>query len=494
MPLLSSSSVAPRWPAILWFAAALLACLIVAIINRGPLYYFDTAGYLEHGQRTLSSLGISVEPQGAAQSGTAQNTEAETDNVVVGSRSALYSLLLTVLTVTTGPMGLVLVHSLALMSALWMIARAATRELPNAASVAATTALPVLAASLTALPFYTAYMMPDIFAAVLILIAAGLAAFGREMSLPERLFALGLGVVAVVVHPSHLLMAVLLIPVVALAALALKRQRFWLPPLLMTLIVLGGIAERMAFRQVVKTVKDAEVVYQPFLTARVIADGPGLAVLEENCPDETLATCALYEALQVSDDPWRLTASHILFQRSSELGSYRLLPAETQKAVADEQIRFFLKVLVERPFGLTLAFLRNTLEQANLYSVQYTVPTPENLEAVHKLTDLAPPVFDTIRLLGARESADRLTGLHGALYAAAALIVVVLIVLPQKGPPLPMRVLTLVILAGILINAFVCGGVSQPSDRYGARVAFLLPMAAAFILIFQAGASHARHK
>jgi hypothetical protein len=36
---------------------------------------------------------------------------------------------------------------------------------------------------------------------------------------------------------------------------------------------------------------------------------------------------------------------------------------------------------------------------------------------------------------------------------------------------------------GILVNALVCGGISQPATRYGARVIWLLPMLATLLAL-----------
>jgi hypothetical protein len=483
---------APRAPdgwgqAILWYISALFACLFVALINKGALYYFDTAGYLEQGQSTLNSIGLfeaEMEADGTAAGG---GDAALPDGVVVGSRSAIYSTIMTALRFTTGINGLVLAQVAALMLSIWIVARVAARQFLHGRSVAATTAIPILAASFGSLPFYTAYLMPDIFAPILILVASTFAIFSRDMTFLEIVLALGLGLVAAVTHPSHLIIAVLLLPVVAIASVAMARSRWWLAPLLMGLIVLGGFAERAIFASAVKSVKSSEVVYQPFLTARTIADGPGLAVLQDRCPDAEIPTCVLYEALQKSDDPWRLTASHIMFETSPSLGSFKFLSLEDQARVAHDQIPFFLTVLRERPIALTLSFLQNTLDQANLFSIQYTIPTTQTLINVHKITDIAPSSFEGIRLLDQRTQLSWLTMVHGALYAVSALLVVVIVVLPQKAPPLAFRAFAMVIFVGILINAFVCGGVSQPSDRYGARVAFLLPIATSFILLFYSG-------
>jgi hypothetical protein len=40
-----------------------------------------------------------------------------------------------------------------------------------------------------------------------------------------------------------------------------------------------------------------------------------------------------------------------------------------------------------------------------------------------------------------------------------------------------------VLLAGVVANAVACGALSAPNGRYGARVAFLVPLAAAVVLL-----------
>ena len=40
------------------------------------------------------------------------------------------------------------------------------------------------------------------------------------------------------------------------------------------------------------------------------------------------------------------------------------------------------------------------------------------------------------------------------------------------------------VLLGVLANALVCGGISQPATRYGARVIWLLPLTATIMMIF----------
>ena len=75
------------------------------------------------------------------------------------------------------------------------------------------------------------------------------------------------------------------------------------------------------------------------------------------------------------------------------------------------------------------------------------------------------------------------TALQTGAYMLAFLVIIVLGLLPHRVPG-PVRLLALMLLAGILANALICGAVSQPATRYGARVSWLLPFAAVVLAMF----------
>ena len=66
--------------------------------------------------------------------------------------------------------------------------------------------------------------------------------------------------------------------------------------------------------------------------------------------------------------------------------------------------------------------------------------------------------------------------LQAALYIAA--LAIILTICAQRATPPPLRTFLLLALVGIVVNAAICGGVSQPASRYGARVIWLLPATA----------------
>ena len=481
---------------LLWYAVALAACLAVLAVNREPLFYFDTFGYLAKGYKSLAMLGFGPPPDAAA-GGDAATAAAAAAGVVAGAagsgasvdgtHSVPYSLFLALLARGQALSAVALVNAALVLVSMWLTARVLRRDLALALPVPMLVALPVIVAATSSLPFYVAYVMPDIFTPVLILMVALLSIAVHRMQRCEIALALGLGWAAALSHLSHPAIALLLLPVSAVVALVLAGRRWWLAPLLVASFVLLPLAEKEAFKVSVETVSRAEVSYKPFLTARLIQDGPGLAYLDAHCPDPAIATCPLWQALQASDDPYRLTASHIIFEKSARLGSLQHLDAAEQRRVSDAQIDFFFAVLADRPVATVTAVTRNALRQAGMVDIDMTLPgkgTREWLADWNRSEPASAVSLGRLTTEGAWQAG--LGRLHAAVYAVSALLLVG-VMLGLGRLPAAMRLLVLVVLAGILANAVVCGGVSQPATRYGARVAWLLPLVATLTLLVRAG-------
>ena len=160
--------------------AAILLCLAVLVVNHGPLYYFDTGSYFKQGNATLSLI-LPEDTQSAGAVGA--NQIAQTDDTTNGSRSMIYALLVAVFWRLDALGGIALVNLAAVLLSVWLVVRAARRTGLLQRSGMSLIAIPLLAAAVTALPFYIAYVMPDIFAPVLLILIAAVVAMGREMTL-----------------------------------------------------------------------------------------------------------------------------------------------------------------------------------------------------------------------------------------------------------------------------------------------------------------------
>ncbi|MEE9426550.1 MAG: hypothetical protein V3V25_00255 [Paracoccaceae bacterium] len=472
---------------VLWFFVALVGCLYIYFLNGGPTFYFDTGSYIDRGYGLLSHFFDIPTVRNAALnldgSVVAELDPKETVRAVGGTRSPVYSVIVGGLASLRHLEAIAWIHAALVLAAIWLPIRITARHFFADMSVAKSVGLTVLLSSLGSLPFYVAFIMPDIFAPILILMLATLTAYSRTMLWWEILFAFSLAGLAIVVHISHIAMAVLLFPCILVLAFLYSRKMWWFAPLLVAMLLGVGAGEQFGFRAAVSSNSGKEVTILPFLTARLIHDQVGYDYLESHCPSDDIPTCKLFQSLSISDDPMRFTASHILFSRESHLGSFQFIEYSEQKEIANRQFGFFFDVLKQYPFRTAISFLRNTLVQVKMNSVDMTLQSAEIIKFMDALNGLSDGGFEDGRLTSDVSWLGPVNILHQLLYGISFSVAAVLVLWPRLLPG-QVRILVIVIGLGILANAFILGGVSQPATRYGSRVIWLLPFAATFCLIF----------
>ncbi len=457
-------------------AAAAMGSLSVYLANGAPLFYFDTAGYLSQGHSMLDAVADAVFPASASGpelSQSAPTPPSPPDRSVDASRSAVYALALSGLDALAG-LDIVVFLNLGL---IWLALLLVARRIgsPHMLPALRLASLALLAACLGALPFYVAYLMPDILAPVMILMLALIFTYFPQMSRGELLASGMLVLAAVVAHPSHLLIAAVMLPVGLLASPVMARRRLWISVGLIGLLVGVGVAEKFLYAAAVEYFEKKETRYLPFMTARLIVDGPGMTYLASHCPDPELATCALYDELSAGEDTAKLDAPSILFSTSEETGSYKRLSDQHQQAISHEQPEFVLNVVRVAPLAVIGALARNTAVQLSYFRIDMTVPDAGLLAELDNQYGRAATNLRNGRLV---TNPDRwmvpLARLHAALYGVSVLAIV-WILLKARRHRKELWIFTGLVVAGILANALVCGGVSEPAYRYGARVIFLIP-------------------
>lgn len=474
---------------VLWVGAALVALLWVFLANGHVLFYFDSLFYLDIGDRILKAILPTPDPVTAAGAGSAAEAPATIEGSGANASRSFVFALITGIFLRAQNLGL-----FALAQALLTVATSlllAMRLLPAAGPrrpILRLAMLPLIVSAFGALPFYVAYLMPDLLAPLGLLAAAALIIFGRAMSWVELALFWCLAVLSAVSHLSHLALMAALVPVALLAAPLVARRRWWLPALWMASVVLAGMLPILALKLAVSQSTVGEgtegtITFNPFITARIVVDGPGLKFLDAHCPDARIATCRLHDALSWSDDPWRITASHILFETETPLASYRLLPIEEQEAIAHEQIRFFRMVLAEYPTGVLLSFLRNMMQQAATTSIEMTLPSPPVIELTENLSGYAAEALQHGRVTMDQSWRRFADPAHQVFYALSLAAIFWLLLWRAQVLSSTTRLFVIVVLLGVLANALICGGISQPAPRYGARMAWLLPYLATLLAV-----------
>jgi len=435
------------------------------IPNWHPYLFWDTYGYFLQGKAyvhlAMAGVGVLPEPPEVAEGwvGAAGRMLARDPSI----RSPTWSLLTYICAIAGG---------FWLLAAINALVAAATVELAMLRLFALEPAARVLVlaglAAFTALPWFASYLMPDLYAGLMILAAMLLCFAWETMRGIERLLALALYLAALTFHTSHLLLGVLLVFLAAglSAPWPVRRGRLLRLSLSVSaaavLLLAGGW---LAFGETSLTPRSP-----PFLLARSWEDGPARSYLTAVCPAAGWAICRHIDSLAP-------TAQEFLW-RSED--SYWGMDLATRAAMRREQIAIVVRAIAADPLRQLGAGLANTVRQAFSLGLDDFV--------LGRGAAVTPTDYTFVYLPLAPAATLGLGGFSAVLYASTALAVVTLAALWRRGRLSPGdRRLVLFALAALLLNAAICGALSGPFPRYQARVVWLLPLLAAALALRPGG-------
>jgi hypothetical protein len=320
----------------------------------------------------------------------------------------------------------------------------------------------------TALPWFAAQLMPDLFTGLLILALGLLALAPRTLSRGERGWLVGFASFMVAAHQSHLLLAVLLLPVLILLGRLGWRdaRRLMIAPALAAVALIG-----------VNLVAHHRAALSPygnvFLLARVIYDGPGMRALTRGCPRQHWRLCPYL-------DTFPPTADLFLWRSDGPLAR-----AGGAELVSTEANAIITAALVAEPATELNAVLRNGLRQlARFATGDGLTAWPDTVTPwIHR--DF--PRWEAATYDAARQTQDRLAvpgwliALHRAVAIGGVVLCIALLPLAWTRRPIVAGFILLVLLA-LPLNALITGGLSGPHDRYQSRVMWLPPLLAALTI------------
>ena len=447
------------------FLAAILLLLWPALLNGGPLVFFDSASYLDQGRQAVEEAlrlvagAPSPDAAGAGGGAAGAGAAAPEANIV---RSVAWSVFAHLASATPlAEWGIALVQSALVATLLAMLAGRALLEAARPADIALAF---LFCAALTSLPWFVSYLMPDILAAVVILCGM-LVAVGLERLNPwGKLFVFGAASFAMLSHYGHIPLG-LGVGAVALGLLAVQRRvsvAAVAVAVLPVLVALGGnaLVNRVAFHEPGVGVATKRL---PVLLARSLADGPARWHLEENCDTEGYAIC------EVFDEGFSSNLGVILW---SDEGLGGASPAQMDRIRAEEAT-ILRRAFMEHPAEQIWSFAGNAVSQTWTFgmddfswarlkwlpdgNVDTAMPDPDRSRAGLDATGLA----------------------HLAGLIAATGLILVYAARDRLGAGAREREMLLVAVAGLAINAAIFGGLSVPVDRYQGRVVWIVPALAA---------------
>ena len=487
---------------------ASIVFLIPAIINGFPFLFFDSVEYLIVGDSIVSKLigvpkvynvtqvreSTKSAPNAAAPvSGNDQHMSL----TYTGGR-LYYSLYAFVTEKLVSFWGIAVIQSLPAAWLLWIIVRVTAPRSPLRDYYA----IVVVLTAASALPFYVAFAMPDVFAGYGLLAIGLLLLAGDRVALWERIVLVVLSAASMTAHLTNTLLVMLFVFI--LAILQFWRRSFqtrslafgvaWVAAPLALVLALGMIETVTT-----KAFVGASPRTLPFLMGRVLADGSGRLYLNDVChPKPRFAACA-FENRKFK------TMEDFLFSSDPNTVAYNGANFATRMRLKDEERTFVLGAILRYPAIQLRASLRHWFDQLRSFglSQQFTLARRSWEEtasvAIVPEAEMAYKRALAYRGLFPFEALDwiQVTTVLAALGFLAYRLTQgdVLSAARRRGPAassddqitVALTASTLALVIVLVANAAICGILSEVSDRYQARLIWLLP-ASALLVAFRLGA------
>jgi hypothetical protein len=432
-----------------WLGALLLTW--PALLNRYPLLYPDSVTYVADGRPVARALFL------------------HQFSDYYGVRSLIYSLGILPFHgyVTLWP--IVALNALLAAFVLWLVLRCTVPR----HTVASYLVLLLLLSFLSSLSSFVSLIMPDILGPLLYL-CIYLLMFARDsLARVERWALILIAWWAAASHATHLILATGLCVLLATLLLLRRQSRHrWKPVAEVAVILLFTAGSQFALHTYLYGEPSFNGERPPYLTARIIADGPGRWYLQQHCPDAKFALCDDVHNLPTDSDEFIWGANGV-WARASE---------ETRARLRNEELPFVLATLRAYPRQQIQKSAKNFCHQLTAFDFE----PDANEWMVKELPEVLPR--ENSRFQQSRQAQDDLDFdfFSCAQYwtVIASLMLIGLFALRLWRRRLS-RLLGLgtVIFSVVMANAFVTGALSTVEDRYQSRVVWLIPLLAIVLLL-----------
>jgi hypothetical protein len=332
----------------------------------------------------------------------------------------------------------------------------------------------------TGMPWYVGQVLPDFLTPLLVLSLYLLGCHADRLNRPDKVGLAAVAVLAATAHSSHLGLAAGL-AVVTIAAQWLRRRNApagAVPPVVRpqwrwpAAIVLLSIVLMVGSNYVRAGELFLSRAGSAFIFGRLVQDGIAKRLLDDTCPQSNYILCPYKDQLKSSADEW-LWAPDTPFWK---VGGFEGNGPEYARMTLDSLKLYpwlHLKTAVRATVTQFFSFRTGDGIEAQTWPTFWIVETflPE-LNAAFRA---APQQKDEINFRW-------LNGLHvpvGNVFLAVAAGFVVAAIWRRRFDV--SGVLPAYLLIALLGNAFICGVLSNPHDRYQSRMLWTVPFALALL-------------
>lgn len=430
-------------------AGAMLALLAPAIWNGFPLMFFDSGAFIEQ--------AIAGE--------------------FVPERSVFYSWFLKLFQPRLSLWIAVVAQAAMTVWVMAEFARAVAPDLAPDKAPARFFAIVLALALGTGLPWYAGQVLADILAPLMVLSLYLLGFHAEALGWKRRAGLMAVAVLAATAHASHLGVAGGLAIVTGIA-LSIARRRSADAPLTRPAPnwAMPAIAFALSFALILASnfARTGEVFFSragsAFVFARLLQDGIVKRLLDDTCPQSGYAMCIHKDNLPRTANDW-LWGAHSPFW---EMGDFTGTEAESHRIVVDSLKRY--------PLMHAETALRAMAEQFALFSTGDGIE-PQNHLLVPIFAKYLPgqlAAYNAARQQNRQISFAWINPVHLAVGAVSLLAAAIMLGLASGRPRAAWDdgfYLPAFLLLALLGNAFICGALSNPHDRYQSRLIWTVTFA-----------------
>ena len=429
-----------------FFAVVLFVPMLlgVAIWNGFPLIFYDTGAYI------LQGLGREF----------------------VVERSPVYSLFLSY---GGGGKSLWLIAIVQAVLTAFVVVETARCVAPRM-SIAALVGIAAALVVVTGLPWYAGQIEPDCFTALTVLCTYLLAFHSRDLGVPRTAAVFLTAAFAAATHPSHILLIVGLVLIVAVfkvvsiarnGAAGLQLSSLAMPLTSAVLAVVMTFVSNYSLTGKIFFNRAGGV----FVFASMLQDGLVTRLLDDTCPQSGYRLCAYRNDLPKTAERW------LWFPDSpfTRLGHFGGTATESERIVDD--------ILVRYPGGFLLSTINDTAEQLVDFRTGDQIE-PQEWALHSSLARFIPHQMSAYMHARQQEGKIRfhcVNDVHWPVAALAQIGVMAAFAMMVRRRRWNSAIFLGFTMAALLGNALICGALSNPHDRYQSRLVWLPVFALALL-------------
>ncbi|MDB5392790.1 MAG: hypothetical protein JWM91_296 [Rhodospirillales bacterium] len=325
----------------------------------------------------------------------------------------------------------------------------------------------------TGLPWYAAEVLPDILAPLSVLCLYLIGFHGAALGWPQKTALIAVAILGITSHASHLGLAAGLIAVIGLmqavtrhVTLISASPRVVLPALVFALSLLSLVVSNFARTGDVFLSRSGPA----FLFGRLVQDGIAKRVLDDTCPGSGYRLCAYKDSLPKDANDY-LWGHESPFQ---SLGGFEGTAGEAESIIVESVKRY--------PWIHLRMAVSNTVEQLTTFETGDGIE-PLNEIPVPAITQHLPGQLEGYRASRQQNSQITFRWINALQVPICALsfaaLNAILVSSALRRDWTDRIFLPAFLLAALFGNAFICGALSNPQDRYQSR----LMWAATFVVL-----------